>query len=151
MFPCVIPAHPNATPGPGPPSPEAAPAPPSRHARNTTTTVETRLRISAYCRVSIRLRRRRREESLRAPDRAQDAEAVPVDDDQRAPAWAAEDQMPVAVGTKPVVEDVIRRSLPRQVDAHRRHVTRVERVNERPRLRGAVQRVRPAARRRACD
>src|SRR5439155_7574893 len=127
---------------------EAAPAPPSRQARTTTTTVETRLRISASCRVSIRLRRRRREESLRAPNRAQDAEAVPVDDDQRPPARTADDQMPVAVRAEPVVEDAIRRRLPWQVDADRRDVARVERVDEWPRLRSAVQRVRPAARRR---
>src|SRR5438874_13600345 len=109
MFPCVIPAHPNATPGPGPPSPKAAPAPLSRQATpTTTTTVETRLRISASCRVSTRLRRRRRAESLRVPDGAQDAETVPVDDDQRTPARAPDDQMPVAVGAEPVIEDVFR-------------------------------------------
>src|SRR5436305_12177594 len=101
MFPCVIPAHPNATPGPGPPSPEAAPAPPSRQTRHSTTTVETRLRISASCRVSIRLRRRRREESLRVPHRGQDAEAPAVEDDHRTPVRPAYDQIPLAVGAKP--------------------------------------------------
>src|SRR5919201_6132821 len=106
MFPCVIPVQPYDTPGPGPPSPAAAPAPASAQA--ITTTVRTPRRISASCQLSSPVRRRRGEESLRVLHGTEDAEALPVDHDQRPPVRPADDQVPVPVGSEPVVEHVLR-------------------------------------------
>src|SRR5919109_5175335 len=114
MLPCVIPVQPNTTPGPGPPSPVAVPAPTSAHA--IAATVRTPRRISASCQLSSPVRRRRCEESLRVLHGAEDAEALSVYDEQRPPMRSADDQVPAAVCSQPVVEHVLRRGLPRKVD-----------------------------------
>src|SRR5438067_1871365 len=131
MFPCVIPAQPNATPGPGPPSPAAVPAPPS--ARAITSVVRTPRRISASSRVSPRLRRRSCGESLRVLHGTENPERPTVDHRKRASAWPAHDEMPVAVDVEPVVPDGVRLVLPGQVDADGRDGAGVEGMDERPR------------------
>src|SRR6266511_5181900 len=80
---------------------------------------------------------------LRIASEAEHAEGVPVDHDERASVRPADDQMAVAVAPEPVLEEAARRGLPGHVDADRLDVTRVERVDERPRA-AAVQRVGPA-------